>query len=514
MFDIAGLIGSLFGKNGAPEGVHNFRSATRMLKELPESDILMAQVEIIKALQQLNQNTKTSVNERFKTLPYLDEKARTLQAHLVGVYHGKILDQGAPLPQVLLTITSFWHEMGNAYQLCLKQSMQSPSQGAGQPLALFTLRSMAYYLEHAKWNYLRYMEMDSRTWRHVNRLYFFAEQQGFAVTPLQSYAGSATSTIQREYLKILMLSLAHPEKMQPGQVELTAQYLDQWIDRIELETIIRPHRQLFSINLAGSAGPKRLRRDMVGENWRYWLTDTLTQHMREVHAQLTKGTPPATLGLPEECLLPANLDLLQKLSNIWSRDTPVASRKHERHTTKKSIHVIRGLNSVIKFLLKHPQNASDTDEPIQFKTTQWNVENESASGLGIHFHSTSDLKLRAGEVVGVQAEDRNLPLSIGIVRRICNRKDGKVSAGIETISSAPILVELTSANRNRSRAIFSPENPEKNQGRFLLMPQQCFEENSEYLMSAQSKNYRIRLSPAREHTVNATLSNFTVLAKC
>ncbi|SFN78383.1 hypothetical protein SAMN05660284_02251 [Formivibrio citricus] len=520
MFDIAGLISSLFGRDTAENGVHNYRSATRMLQALPESDMLMAQVEIVKALQQLNQNNKTSANERFKTIPYLDEKARALQMHLVGVYHGKILDQGAPLPQVLLTITSFWLEMGNAYQICLKQAMQSSSQGKGKPLALFTLRSMAYYFEHARWNYSRYMEMDSKAWRHINRMYLFAEQQGFASTPLQPYADTATTTIGREYLKILMLSLTQPEKIQPDQIELTVRWLEQWVDQIELETIFRPHRQLFSINLAGSSGPKRLRRDMVGENWRYWFTDALTQHIRDIHTQLANGTPPATLGLPEESRLPANLALLQKLGNLWSRDVPAPSRRHERRATKKSIHVIRGLESVIKFLQKHPQKNANPDLPApdpgsrpQFPTTQWNVENESANGLGVQFHCTSDLKLRAGDVVGVQAEDQSQPLSIGIVRRICNRKDGKVSAGIETISTAPILVELRSADMNHFRAIFAPENPAKNQGRFLLIPQHSFEENREYLMSAQNRNYRIRLAPAREHAANATLAGFSVLAK-
>ena len=520
MFDIAGLVRSLFGKKEAPEGVNSLRSATKMLQELPESDMLMAQVEIIKALQQLNQNTKISLKERFRTIPYLDEKARDLQKHLVDVYHGKILDKGAPLPQVLLTITSFWSEMGNAYQQCLKQATQSQNGGTGQPLALYTLRGMSYYLEHAKWNYLRYLELDSRTWRHINRLYLFAEQQGFADTPQTPYPGATQTHIRREYLKILMLSLAHPEKIQPGQVELITQWLEHWIDRVELETIIRPHRQLFSINLAGSSGPKRLRRDMVGENWRYWFTETLTQHMREIHAQLLDGTHPSALGLPDESRLPANLDLLQSLSNLWSRDTPAPTRKHERHSAQKSVQVIRGLESVIRYLQKHPQKTSapspaqaGTNAPLDFQTTQWNVENESTCGLGVHFQCTSDLKLRPGEVVGVRPESKEQPLSIGIVRRISNRKDGKVSAGIETIAHAPILVELASSEKEQARAIFSPENPNKNQSRFLLMPHKCFDENREYTLTAQSKTYRIRLSKAFEHAANATLANFTVLAK-
>lgn len=527
MFDIAGLVRSLFSRNESQQGVHNFQSATRLLQELPESDTLMAQVEIVKALQDLNKNPKVSTKERFRTIPYLDEKAHQLQQRLINIFQGKVKDSGAPRAQVLLTITAFWSEMGHAYQLCLKQAMQSSSQGKGYPIALFTLCSMRCYLEHAKWSYLRYMELEGRTWRYINRLYLFAEQQGFAEQQLAAYPDAPPSDIRREYLKILMLSLANPEKRQPGQSELIAQWLEHWIDRLSLESIIRPHRHQFCTNLAGSSAPRRLRRDMVGENWRYWFTDPLIQHMRDTHAQLSNGADPAALGLPPESAQPANLDLLQSLSTLWSRDAAPPARKHDRRPTQKSIRVIRGLDSVIKYMQKHPLKTAapppapmpipavsrENPDQLEFQTTQWDLENESLCGMGVRFNFTSDLKLRAGEVVGVQTDHRDHPLTVGIVRRISNRKDGKVSAGIETLTTSPILVDLAGAEKSSVRAIFSPDNPEHNQSRFLLLPQKSFNENGEYTLAAQNKAYRIRMAAAREHANNATLANFTVLAK-
>lgn len=517
MFDIKGLISALFAKNDARDGVHDLRSATQMLQELPESDMLMAQVEIIKALKQLNQNAQVNVKERFKTIPYLDDKARKLQEHLIGVYHGTIIDKGAPLSQVLLTITAFWNEMGNAYQLCLKQAMQVAGQGANRPMANFTLRGMRYYFEHTKWCYLRYMELDSRTWRHINRLYLFAEQQGFADGQLQAYPDTEHSTIRREYIKILMLTLASPEKMQPSQIELVAEWIDKWVNRIELEEIIRPHRQLFAINIAGSSPPKRLRRDMVGENWRYWFTDTLILHIKENLTQLQNGTWATELGLPEKTNQPANLDLMQNLCNLWSRDVPAPARKHERRASKKTIRILRGLDAIIGHIAKQksPANAvSSARNSMEIDPAHWAVENESISGMGVQFQNTADDKLQAGEVVGMLPEDTDHPIAIGIVRRLTKRRDGQINAGIETIVASPLVVELTPTTGNKShRAIFSPENAESNQGRFLLIPQKHFAENREYTLSAQGKAYRIRLSRAREHTVSAAVTSFSVLAR-
>ncbi|MDR3409423.1 MAG: hypothetical protein P4L87_00505 [Formivibrio sp.] len=521
MFDFKSLIQTLFAQNEAQDGVHDFRSATQMLGELPESDMLMAQVEIIKALQQLNQNPRINIKERFRTIPYLDEKARKLQTQLVGIYHGTITDHGAPLPQVLLTITAFWKEMGNAYQLCLKQAMQVSSKSSGSLLVLFTLRAMRYYFEHAQWNYLRYMPLDSNTWRRINRLYFFADQQGFADGRLQPYSDCAHSSIRREYIKILMLTLAAPEKMQPDQVELVAQWLEKWAGRIELEEIIRPHRQLFAINIAGSSPPKRLRRDLVGENWRYWFTDTLIQHIGETLTRLRNGAKASDLGLPDNTSLPANLELMQRLCDLWSREVPAPARKHERHTSSKNIRVLLGLDAIIGHLDKHTPvydpSADLSDKktnPLDIDPAQWAVEDESASGMGVHFQSAIDDHIQAGEIVGVLPESIDRPLVIGIVRRLSKQSDGQMKAGIETITTTPLVVDVTPALENkRYRAIFSPEDRQNQQSRLLIVPPECFDEKLEYILAAQGKSYRIRFATAHEHTTSATLAGFSVLEK-
>lgn len=513
MFDFKGLISALFNRSSNTEGVHNLRSATQMLQELPESDMLMAQVEIIQALKQLNTNEKINVKERFKTIPYLDEKARVMQAHLMGVYHGTIIDKGAPLSQVLLTITAFWNEMGHAYQQCIKQAVQTSNRSNNSALALFTLRAMRYYFEHAKWCYLRYMEVDSRTWRHINRLYLFAEQEGLADGQLQAYPDCKHSSIKREYIKILMLTLAAPEKLPSHQIELVTEWLDKWVHHMDIDENLRTSQHIFAINVAGSTPPKRLRRDMVGSNWRYWGTETLSAHVKASLKQLQSGAWATELDLPEKTSQPANIMLMEKLSDLWSHDVPAPARRHERSPTQKTIRILRGLDAIIEHISKH-NSAQQNRTAFEIDPAHWSVENESINGMGVHFQHTADHKLLAGEVVGILPEDSPLPLSIGIVRRLSKQRDGLINAGIETIALTPLLINLTPKQSNKCyQAIFSPANEAYKQSRFLLVPQKQYAENREFTLSAQGKAYRISLSPAHEHTTSATIAGFSVLAR-
>ncbi|WP_148714706.1 hypothetical protein [Chitinolyticbacter meiyuanensis] len=506
MFDFKGLIGALFNRE-PQEGVHDFKSATMFMQELPESDILQAHIEIVKALQQLNGNARISLKERMRTVPYLDDKARALQNHLVDVYFGQLIDDHAAPHQVLPSILAYWRQMGEAYRLCIKQATQTGARGLDKQLQIFGLRALSHFSQEVKWAYLRYMEVDAKVWRNLHRLYHYAEQHQFALTPLQTYAHTEITDARREYMQAMMLSLAQPDKLQPAQIELAAQWLKRWSGRMELETQIRPNRQLFAINIAGSSAPKRLRRDMVGENWRYWFTEALVLHVREQHDRLQRGESPLDHGLPVESAEPANLALMLKLVNLWSRDVPTPVRRHERHMTRKRLQVVRGLEEVIHFL------RSPSGQPRRVDTEHWEVANESAGGYGVNYSGKGDDRLLVGEIVGLGQTEAH-GLTIGVIRRITRRRDGQVEVGIENLAANPVVVELKPSQSERSFfGLYSPETGATAQGRFLMLPQAFFAANREFQLSAQGKSYRIRLDPALEQTVNAAISRFSVLQR-
>jgi cyclic-di-GMP-binding protein len=504
MFDIKGLVNSLF-QQAPQEGVFDLKSATIFMEELPESDILQAQIEIVKALQQLNSNPKISINERFKTIPYLEEKAQPLQSHLLDIYHGRLIEEGTSPHQVLPTILSFWHEMATGYLSCIKQGSQKKFMST-QKIEFFTLRAIELYAIQAQYSYMRHMEIDHHIWRNLNRLYLFADQGNFAE---KTQISTTNTSIYQTYLQALMLSLAAPEKIQSAQIQLIATCLQTWTREMVLDKELKPHHHLFAINIAGTTPPKRIRRDMVGENWRYWSADAITAQISPLIAQINQGQPPTALGLPKELGSPSNLELLQTLHNLWSRDAITPVRKHERQSNNKSIKVITGLQNIIPFMAQ--QGKAVTSSAEQINAEKWELGDESASGFGLNY--LSDTQLEIGELLGLSNIGHH-PFTIGIVRRFNRSHKGYVSVGVETLTQSPIIVELTPLLSEQSTAcIYAPEGPSSNPARFLIIPLTVFAENREYKFTAQGKSYRIRLSPALEHTSHFVLAKFTVLEK-
>lgn len=504
MFDIKGLVNSLF-RPAAQEGVFDLKSATLFMDELPDSDILQAQIEIVKALQQLNKNPEISMGERFKTIPYLDKKAHSLQSHLLDIYHGKVIEEGISANQVLPTILTFWQEMAAGYLGCIKQLNHKHGRIPEKKLQFFTLRAMELYAIQARYTYMRHMDIDSPVWRNLNRLYQFAEQNDFVKTPQTSENTGEITTIQSIYIQTLMLSLANPDKVQSAQVELIACWLKKWCVAAELETQLQPHQHLFAINIAGAGKPKRIRRDMVGDSWRYWSTEQLVQQINQLHQLLTQGESAVSSGMPAESALPANLDLLQTLANLWSRDVLTPVRKHERQSSNQSIRVITGISHIIALI---QQKASGT-EPVQ--TEKWELDDESAGGFGLNCHN--DHPVEVGELLALASVGKHA-FTVGVVRRVNRNLKGPINIGVETLTHSPVVVELTPLLSGQSfEAIYVPDGPNANPSRFLIIPNAFFSDNREFKFAVQGKNYRIRLSPALEHTAHCVLAKFSVLEK-
>ncbi|MDP2829523.1 MAG: hypothetical protein Q8O37_13055 [Sulfuricellaceae bacterium] len=535
MFDFKGLISALLRKND-DNPVGDLKSATIWVQELPQHDIHQALKEIIKALGDLNKSEDTALKERIRVILYLDEKARSLQNTLCRDYLAVINDVTAQERQYLPSIQMFWEEMAAGYQNCIRTYAKNPGGKIREQMPLVTAKAIHFQAMQAKWKLIHYLPVDANIWRRLHRLYNFAEQEKIERVPVSLYSKQEETSCTSEYLQPMMLHLANPASLLPDQIEMIDFWLDSWAKSLVIESEFRPQRQIYAVNLGDTKPARKLRRNMLGEHYRYWGFELLQVHISKIIDQLKQGEVPARLKLGEACRLPACMDLIEEVSLRWAGK--VTTRKHERIQAEKTLLVTESLADIIKLLKGGKPAASSaatyrietrrssdmaaptiSGEPDLFQTgaQQWQVENESLSGYGVTFdRSGPGEQLRIGTLVALKPPMGQGGLCIGIVRRIQNAPPRTVNAGIQTLSQTPVLVELhpLAGEGGKARyAIYLPELARMNQGRSLLIHSQMYSAGRMIRLLAQGKDYTIRLQTAVEQHSDYVRTGFDVVAK-
>lgn len=531
MFDFKGLINALFRK-GSDGPVGDLKSATIWVQELPQNDIHQAQQEIVKALGALNRNQGTSLKERIRVLLYLDDKARSLQETLCHEYLAASDDTDSAARQQLPTILQFWEEMGTAYEHCIRSFAKNPGNAKiREQLPLLTAKALHFHAMQAKWSHLRYLPVEAHVWRRLHRLYQFAEQEKIDRIPVQLDPQKDDTTCTSEYLQPMMLLLANPASLRPAQIESVDLWLDSWAKSLVIEADFRPHRQLYAVNLGDTKPARKLRRNMLGEKYRYWGIGLMLVAITKIVEQLKRGELPARLKLGENCRLPSCLDLIEEVSERWSGQS--TTRKHARVTAEKSLLVMQDFSNIVAYLqggknsgiaatfsiesTNAQPSLKPSGEPELFESgaQQWQVENESLSGYGVTFTRSGKGQLKIGTLVGLKA-NAGKSIAIGIVRRISNEPPHKVQAGIQTLSQTAIIVELHPLPGEQGMsgpAIYLPELPKLALGRSLLLPASAHAPARLVQLKAQGKTYTIRLHAAVEHGPDYVQAGFDVVAK-
>lgn len=536
MFDFKEFTNALLGKrSGDPPA--RLESATIRGQKLPQREVHRAQIEIVGALISLNEKKNTTLRERIRALTYLDEKAVSLQQRLCREY---LLHADEPEPVetgFLPTISSFFNEMAAGYQQCIRLvAAKRRSNKIRQQLTLLTARAIYHFAMQAKWARIRYQVPDPAIWRSLHRLYLFAERDELGALPVKLYPDDKTeTTCTAEYVQALMLHLSNPESLLPLQIDLVDRWLDNWAKSITLEREYRPHRHIYAVNLSDMKPPRKLRRNMIGDKYRYWGVGLLLVNITKSIEQLKQGELPTRLQLGEDCHLPACLELIESMAKRWSGAGN--ARRHDRQPKVIRVEVARGLLDVCAQMRRKcdaaaPRGATSvtleieavspdtkdrlgapSPELFRARSDEWIMENQSLSGVGISLTNPPH-DLRIGMLLGLKLE-AHAEFAVGIVRRLSATAPDKIFVGVHTLSRTPILVELGPLEPGTlsARAIYLPEQREAAIARSLIIEPQAYRHGRVVELRAQGKSYSVRLQNALDQTNDYCRVAFDVVAQ-
>lgn len=512
MFDFKSLIDTL--RRRSTGEISILSSPTKILGQLAPSEVLAALAEIVREVAAVNHDPKLKIKERFRSLLYFDEKVQTLADLMIVVFRGDQVVEGVSPRHVLPTLLACWQEMATAYKTSLKQYYEAPNRQLAAQAEIATVRALEYYSRQATWAYLRYHDTEPRVWRNLHQMYQIAENAGFADKPIQWCSKDTESASPSEiYLRAVLLYLAEPARRLPQQIWQLSEWMKHWTNELKVEINLRPREQMYAVNVDEPRPPMRMRRNMVGERYRYFDTSRLAARLAIEGKQARAGDFSPTLGPINANQMGATAQLLLDLSLIWSREGQARRRRYERIGTGRSAEVVQGLQDIAKLLIGFAQvNLDATIKPFMgVELVEWTLEDESQIGVGANYRAHYDDRLSVGELVAIRDDAAKRP-TIGIVRRLHKTRDNRVRAGIEKLGTQPSLVTIHKDDRIYP-ALFSQDAPQATGQRGLLLGNHLYGENREFTMTASNKSYRIRLGEALESLPHYTLCSFWVVEK-
>ena len=376
----------------------------------------------------------------YEIIDLLDQAGKPHQRKLSQEYlAGGVRLQKFQERRIWTAVVEYWRQLGAAYEFCLAQTLPGVSgSGALKPLAPSiasrALRALGLELKLAL---MRYGPVDPTLWSRLNALYSQAEVGGYALKGCTVYAGpQGDSTVQREYLKALMLTISATDSLLPRKLEVAERIVAQFSDAFMLQREPAKGCHYYRRPAGGQAARAHGGEGDAGcprcaTSARASGADRMDDLIRVVGE---RGAVPSDLNLGGNYEPSFVLEVARHLARYWATVPP--ARQQERRRSVARIHVVHNFDDVLAII-----SGESRDLDFQQNIETWTVENESESGFGAVIPDAASDWLRVGALLGIKLEDGNA-WGVGIVRRLTNDPSQHRYVGIQTLAKGGARVKL------------------------------------------------------------------------
>jgi cyclic-di-GMP-binding protein len=443
------------------------------------------------ALAQLNR-LKLRVGDRYKDLETLAAPV----CYAVGALQQEL--RGKPLPLqreerlILERVLGLLEELAIGYQAVVAELLHGPlPRGSGGLMAASATQRALHYLDQLLLRACQcYCPDPPGFWWSVHQLYHGAEAAGLHERPVpapkaMTEGGAATRSVGETYRRILLLALADPRRLRPGEVERVHSAVQAWVGGATLhaEAAVHDARGLFTVDLDRDAPPQHAALADRTQGTARRILD-LRGMVTVVRAQMDRSAPDGVAVLPGEG---PSQDLLRRLMRRWGMPT---QRGFSRIQRRAEILAVIGLDAVYKLAAAHAATrtlrtpapgeagsarASFRSLPIaselhavpdlfEFGPLQapnaaeearaagaahariWLVENLSAAGYRLLWRGTKASRARVGELLSIREPGlAGGHWGIGVIRWLRSGAQG-LEVGVQML--APYALAVLSRARS------------------------------------------------------------------
>ncbi len=524
--------------------LRNAPAATRWIGGLPAGDALQLQREALDLVASFPGARRNIGPNQAEALLRIDARIAPMIVKLTAQY-------SANYQRSTGVETRLWHGVFDlvkafiaAYQTTLKAGMVGDPRRWNAVLPGILVRLAHYRCIDGKFRLFRYGHWIPAQWRDLHELYEMARMRGWQREPFalpDDGEGTSPITIEREYIKGLLLMRLDSGSFTPDQVEWVSRTLEEWVDPL---TLVPPPGSgaNFYVDVSGTQGLKRADKPRAGGRLLFLDTSPVYAHvverMRWLPEQQEQAPAPGELPAREQKLL------LMRLAALYGPEALAYSPRAPRKPADIEIRVVVGLQALTRAVAEVGRIADEAkssearhsyDEITQMvnptanpdsvarrvRGSHWRVVDMSDSGCRLVAPS-SDAPTTLGEMIAFRDPDG---WSLAVVRRMQRQQVDEVICGVEIIARRMVRVLLRnwtapidSARSTIDRPFFGlylPAHTDNRQSsqRSLIGPDQRFTPGGMVELDTGNARYLIRFTQTVERQAGWAWAMFNAVRK-
>lgn len=378
---------------------------------------------------------------KFEVVDLLDRTARQHLKHFQAQY----LAAASRAQGKLEGPTVFLRQLAAAH-LRVVQQFQTYSPGWIQVrdrLPVLLSRALNVAGMRLKWQMLRYAPVEKEQWQSLAQLWACAEDRSLTAARALLYDDLET-TVQREYLKPLMLAVSAGDSLAPAELDIAEKIVAHFAPRFDLQR--QPGKDCyFCIDIELAGAPQRF---MPGTSlrpgMRFFGPGAALAEIEALGTAIAAGEPiPQEIGLEGIGEIAPVIEVLDHLARHWGSKRP--GRTEERKRTLAEITIVNGFEEILATLSAE----AAVDLALNEDGEVWKVENESEGGYGVIVPLGTAEWVRVGCILGVRPiESRSW--AVGLVRRLAARDSEDRYIGIQVLGRGARMVKLMRPGESRA----------------------------------------------------------------
>ncbi len=476
------------------------REVKRILADVANREPLSAVEDAGAWLDSLAADESFAVAQRLELIFRLDEAAVPQVRRLGRDYPALVGTSRTQETRYWQAGHGYWHQLVSAYLDCLARYRAAEKEGeAIRPqLPLLYGRLISALAAQLKWDQFRYGPVEREYWKTLGGIYLAAIDAKAAQKPLQLYAGSAESTIEAEYLKVLVFHAASMDNLQPLEIEIAERFIAYFLPFFTLIRELRPEN-VYWVDVAKPLPPTRLARvPEITPTLRFFngtrAVDAVTKTIEQIRGE---GRVPPGINLGGQYQVGTVIPVLEHLAMCWAPKPPM--RSDARRRINSPLRVVNGLAGVHHRLSGRSNGTDDVES--------WVIDDVSLGGLGAQATIANPDWIRIGSLIGLQPDGGENWL-IGIVRRYVRTGQRQASVGIQTVSKAPRAVFADAGGLHTEALLL--DVPEVGEYARMALPANVLEDNVALLFTLDGKNARLHPRETLVTGADFVVANFFV----